>query len=68
MGHFTGNRVNVVTLYGAPGLGKTELAVHVGHRLGFPAQYIRVKDIVDIHTLKQTLDIGVLPFDGSLSH
>lgn len=67
MGHLTGNRVNVVTMYGAPGLGKTEIAVHLGHRLGIPAQYIRVEDFSDVYSLKETLGINIPPFNGSLS-
>ena len=39
--------VNVVTLWGLPGLGKTEIAFHVGHsmlEMGFTVHYIRVQD------------------------
>ena len=33
MGYFTESEVDVVTLYGQAGFGKSEIALHVGHRM-----------------------------------
>ena len=35
MDYFDQSEVRIVTLFGPPGFGKSEVAVHVGHRVGW---------------------------------
>ena len=55
MGYFRNSKVKVVTLYGQAGFGKSEIALHVGHRmlqLGLDVHYIRVENFVDVENLE----------------
>ena len=55
MGYFRNSEVDVVTLYGQAGFGKSEIALHVGHRmlqLGLDVHYIRVENFVDVENLE----------------
>lgn len=56
--HFNGSEFDVITLYGSPGFGKSEIAIHVGHKmmeLGFKVHYIRVQDIPNVDILIRKL-------------
>ena len=58
MGYFRNSKVEVVTLYGQAGFGKSEIALHVGHRmlqLGLDIHYIRVEDFKNVTSLKMKL-------------
>ena len=58
MGYFRNSEVEVVTLYGQAGFGKSEIALHVGHRmlqLGIDVHYIKVEYIDDAMKLEDTL-------------
>ena len=58
MGYFRNSEVDVVTLYGQAGFGKSEIALHVGHRmlqLGFDVHYIRVEDFNSVASLENKL-------------
>ena len=58
MGYFRNSEVEVVTLYGQAGFGKSEIALHVGHRmlqLGVDVYYIKVEYIDDAMKLEDTL-------------
>ena len=58
MGYFRNSEVEVVTLYGQAGFGKSEIALHVGHRmlqLGVDVHYIKVEYIDDAMKLEDTL-------------
>ena len=58
MGYFRNSKVEVVTLYGQAGFGKSEIALHVGHRmlqLGLDVHYIRVENFVDVQSLEKEL-------------
>ena len=58
MGYFRNSKVDVVTLYGQAGFGKSEIALHVGHRmlqLGLDVHYIRVEDFKNVPSLKVKL-------------
>ena len=51
-------KVDLVTLYGQAGFGKSEIALHVGHRmldLGFDVHYIRVENFVNVESLEKEL-------------
>jgi len=52
--------VEVVTLFGPPGFGKSAIAKHVGHtllRAGMDVHYLFVEDMADIGALKEKLTI-----------
>ena len=58
MRYFRNSEVEVVTLYGQAGFGKSEIALHVGHRmlqLGFDIHYIRVENFVGVGKLEEEL-------------
>ena len=58
MGYFRNSKVEVVTLYGQAGFGKSEIALHVGHRmlqLGLDVHYIIVEYIDNVMKLGDTL-------------
>ena len=58
MSYFSNSKVKVVTLYGQAGFGKSEIALHVGHRmlqLGLDVHYIRVEDFKDVPSLEVKL-------------
>ena len=58
MGYFIESEVDVVTLYGQAGFGKSEIALHVGHRmlqLGLDVHYIRVEDFKNVSSLEEEL-------------
>ena len=58
MAYFRNSEVDVVTLYGQAGFGKSEIALHVGHRmlqLGLDVHYIRVENFVDVQSLEKEL-------------
>ena len=58
MGYFIESEVDVVTLYGQAGFGKSEIALHVGHRilqLGLDVHYIRVENFVGVENLEKEL-------------
>ena len=58
MGYFRNSDVKVVILHGQAGFGKSEIALHVGHRmlqLGLDIHYIRVENFVDAESLKKKL-------------
>ena len=58
MGYFRNSEVDVVTLYGQAGFGKSEIALHVGHRmlqLGYNVHYIRVENCIDVESLEKEL-------------
>ena len=58
MGYFSNSKVDVVTLYGQAGFGKSEIALHVGHRmlqLRLDIHYIRVEDFKDVSSLEKEL-------------
>ena len=58
MGYFRNSKVDVVTLYGQAGFGKSEIALHIGHEmllLGFDVHYIKVEYINDAMKLEDTL-------------
>ena len=58
MGYFRNSKVKVVILHGQAGFGKSEIALHVGHRilqLGRNVHYIRVENFVDVSSLKKKL-------------
>ena len=58
MGYFRNSEVKVVILHGQAGFGKSEIALHVGHRmlqLGRNVHYIRVENFVDVESLKKKL-------------
>ena len=49
---------DVVILYGQAGFGKSEIALHVGHKMlerGVDVHYIRVEDYADVASLEQVL-------------
>ena len=55
MGYFRNSEVKVVILHGQAGFGKSEIALHVGHRmlqLGLDVHYIRVENFVDVENLE----------------
>ena len=55
MGYFRNSEVEVVILHGQAGFGKSEIALHVGHRmlqLGLDVHYIRVENFVDVENLE----------------
>ena len=62
MGYFIESEVEGVTLYGQAGFGKSEIALHVGHRmlqLGLDVHYIRVENFEDVSSLeKELMDIS----------
>lgn len=54
LSHFTSSDVNVVTLWGLPGMGKSLIAHHVGtemRRLGYNVYSITVEDYEDVASL-----------------
>lgn len=58
MGYFRDSKVDVVTLYGQAGFGKSEIALHVGHKmleLGLDVHYIKVENFVDVESLERVL-------------
>ena len=58
IGYFIESEVDVVTLYGQAGFGKSEIALHVGHKmlqLGLDVHYIRVEDFKIISSLQVKL-------------
>ena len=58
MDYFKNSKVNVVTLFGQAGFGKSEIALHVGHRmlqLGLDVHYIRVEDFKNVSSLEKEL-------------
>ena len=58
MGYFRNSEVKVVILHGQAGFGKSEIALHVGHRilqLGRNVHYIRVENFVDVESLEKKL-------------
>ena len=58
MGYFRNSDVKVVILHGQAGFGKSEIALHVGHRmlqLGLDVHYIRVENFVDVESLEKKL-------------
>ena len=58
MGYFIESEVDVVTLYGQAGFGKSEIALHVGHRmlqLGLDVHYIRVENFLGVESLEKEL-------------
>lgn len=60
--------VNVVTLFGQAGFGKSEIALHIGHKMiemGVDVYYIKVEEVVNTEDLEQTLmAISEVPFTG----
>ena len=55
MGYLRNSKVDVVTLYGQAGFCKSEIALHVDHRmlqLGLDVHYIRVENFVDVENLE----------------
>ena len=58
MDYFKNSKVNVITLFGQAGFGKSEIALHVGHRmlqLRLDVHYIRVEDFKDVPSLEKEL-------------
>ena len=58
MGYFRNSEVEVVSLYGQAGFGKSEIALHVGHRmleLGLDVHYIRVENFENVESLEMEL-------------
>ena len=52
------SEVRIVTLFGLAGLGKSTIAIHVGHDMlqrGWDVYYIRVEDAADVDDLEQQL-------------
>ena len=59
MNHLANTKeTDVMILYGQAGFGKTEIALHVGHKMlerGVDVHYIRVEDYADVASLEQVL-------------
>ena len=58
MGYFRNSDVKVVILHGQAGFGKSEIALHVGHRmlqLGLDVHYIKVEDFTNVSSLEEEL-------------
>ena len=58
MGYFRNSEVDVVILHGQAGFGKSEIALHIGHRmlqLGLDVHYIRVENFVGVESLEKEL-------------
>ena len=58
MGYLRNSDVKVVILHGQAGFGKSEIALHVGHRmlqLGLDVHYIKVEDFKNASSLEEEL-------------
>ena len=68
--HDDTNRVDAVTLFGQAGFGKSEVALHVGHKMveqGIDVHYIKVEGCLNIASLKQALmEASDAPYDMGL--